>query len=366
MNNKVLIFSDIHIDAHKKSNDRLDDCLAVLEWIFKTAVERNIKTLIFSGDLYHDRQRINVLAYQKTFEVFLKYFASSDMEVYLLLGNHDLWFYERWDVSSVMPLKAIRGVHVVNEPCLLQVLNRPVGFLPYTHDPAADLAKLPLGPHHRAPSVLFGHVAIDGAILNSLHNTHSEVCIEHDGEMTKVSTEIFHQWDRVFLGHYHAAQQLTDKIEYVGSPLELSFGEAFQEKHIIIYDLDTDEKEYVVNDFSPKHLIIRDKDVDKFDLNKNFVKIIVDEIIGSDIVEMRSELSSKFDIGSLEIKAVPKIEEDEHIVEDAKSILLQSSDKMCSMYLDEIEKNSELKLERSKLMSIFDLIKERLAQNGTN
>lgn len=361
---KILVFSDIHVDAHKKSGERLEDCLKTLEWVFQTAENRNIENIVFVGDLYHDRQKINVFAYQKTFEIFLKYLENSTKNVYLLLGNHDLWFYERWDISSVVPLKAIRGVTVVDRPCTLEVAGHPLSFLPYTHDPASDLSKIKNSSKHK---VLFGHVAIDGAILNTLHNTQAEVSIEHDGEMTKVSADVFSDWDRVFLGHYHAAQHLNSQVEYVGSPLQLSFGEAFQDKHIIEYDLDTGVKEYIINDFSPKHLIVRAKDVDKYDLNKNFVKIIVDEIIGSDIVEMRNELSTKYNIATLEIKAVPKeAAEDEHVVEDAKSILFQESDKLIIKYIEDIEKNSALTLDKDRLITIGQLIMQGLVNNGTN
>ena len=55
-------------------------------------------------------------------------------------------------------------------------------------------------------------------------------------------------------------------VEYIGSPLQLSFGEAFQEKHLIIFDQDKKECEYILNDFSPKHLIIKSEDTVTFAL----------------------------------------------------------------------------------------------------
>ena len=64
---KILIFSDIHIHPHKKSAERLNHCLEALDWAFDTAKSKGIDKIIFLGDLFHDRQKIDVLAYQKAF-----------------------------------------------------------------------------------------------------------------------------------------------------------------------------------------------------------------------------------------------------------------------------------------------------------
>src|SRR5688572_10201575 len=110
---KLLFFSDIHIAAHKGSQDRLDDCLNVLKWVFDTARKRKIKTVVFGGDLFQDRQKISLLAYNKTFDVLAE---NEDININLLLGNHDLWYYEDTSVSSVHPLSALPHVHVLSKP----------------------------------------------------------------------------------------------------------------------------------------------------------------------------------------------------------------------------------------------------------
>ena len=106
---QFLLFSDIHIHNHKRSTDRLNDCIECLEWVFKTAIDKGIKHVLFLGDLFHDRQKIDVLTYQKAFEVFERYLgneggpaAKPPFELWLLLGNHDLW--HRTDAGNADPL----------------------------------------------------------------------------------------------------------------------------------------------------------------------------------------------------------------------------------------------------------------------
>lgn len=350
---KTLIFTDIHLHQHKKSSDRLQNCLDVLEWVFVTALENNVENILFLGDLFHDRQKIDALTYIKTFQLFEKYCKEAAFDVYLLLGNHDLWFYQKHDISSVVPLRAFDNIHVVDSPCTLNLKFKnkkeyPVSFLPYTHDPVTDIKNIKNDSNFK---ILLGHIAVDGATLNSMHGTHAEVSIEHDGEMVKCGIGMFEGWNQVFLGHYHAEQQLTPNVEYVGSPLELSFGEAFQEKHIVIYDLESHKKEYIVNNFSPKHLIIPEKDLDKYDIKGNFIRLIVDDLSNSNVINLRNDLSAIKPI-TLEITSKPKIVKEVAMMEDAKSILFKE-DEMLDKFIKQMSDDNLLNgLDSNKLLEI--------------
>lgn len=328
---KTLVFADAHIHPHKKRYERLNDCLAALTWVFETADKRDIKTILFCGDLFHDRQKIDVYTYQKTFEVFQKYMPGK--QFYLLLGNHDMHSREKWDITSAAPLSVIEGVTVVDRPCVLDVDGYEVGFLPYTHDPEEDLKKIKIKSKFK---LLLGHVAVDGAMWNLIHGTTADVAIEHDGDMKKVTPDIFDEYDQVFLGHYHAEQRLTKTVEYVGSPLQLNFGEAEQKKHIIEYDLKTHKKQYIENTFSPIHLVLTEKDdILSFDLENNFVRIMSNDIASSDIIELRNDIAQKH-TASLEIKQIPrKVDHDASMVKGAKSIL-STGDQMLSTFMDSL------------------------------
>jgi DNA repair exonuclease SbcCD nuclease subunit len=351
---KVLVFSDIHIHPHKRSAERLDHCIETLDWVFRTAAEKNIKNIVFLGDLFHDRQKIDVLTYQKTFEVFERHLCNKDTNVYLLLGNHDLWHYQKMDVSSVNPLRTLPGIKIINSPSV-QVISEGgeefhFAFLPYTHSPIDDLKSIEKTwkktvPNDR-PKVLGGHISVDGAFLNTRCRTVAEVMVEHDGDMVKVGPGIFSDWDRVFLGHYHAEQRLNDKVEYVGSPLQLSFGEAFQKKHIVILDSTTLKTEYVENTFSPKHLIINQEEIESHDLEGNFVRLEVEDISSKEMSDIRESLVPK--VSLLEIKQSQKKED--HSISDAKAILHKEED-MIQRYVDQVASD--------------DLDKELLVRIGT-
>lgn len=358
---RILIFSDIHIHPHKRSTERLDHCIDALDWAFKTAVDQKIKNIVFLGDLFHDRQKIDVLTYQKTFEVFEKYLCNNDLRVVLLLGNHDLWHYQKLDVSSVNPLRNLPGIRIVNAPGVEELSdgeeNFFFGFLPYTHNPIEDLKKVESDWKSKAGTqkkkVLGGHISVDGAVWNVKYNTMSDVTIEHDGDMVRVGPEIFKKWDRVFLGHYHAEQKFNEKVEYVGSPLQLSFGEAFQKKHLVIFNSETEDCEYIENTFSPRHYILKEDEIDNHDLSGHFVRLEVEDIAGRQMNEIRQHLVEKSMVSSLEIKQVQKKED--HMIKDAKAILYKEEE-MLEKYVDQANAEG---LDKSILIRIGSMICQR-------
>src|ERR1700677_1359463 len=153
---KVLLFSDIHIHPHKNSPDRLEDCLNALKWVFDVAHSRDIENIIFAGDLFQDRHKIQVYSYNKTFEILE---SNKDIKLYLLLGNHDLWFHDKTDVSSIYPLRALPNITIISQPCKMEVANLLIDFIPFTFDPIEVI------PKDKA-RVMIGHLAIDGSLLN--------------------------------------------------------------------------------------------------------------------------------------------------------------------------------------------------------
>ena len=342
---KFMLFSDIHVHPHKKSQERLDDCIKALEWVFKVAEDERVDAVLFGGDLLHDRQKIDSLTYNKIFNV-LEQQQDKNFKIYLLLGNHDLWFATNHSVSSVRPFKALRNFEVIDRTQSINICNCNWHFIPYTHHPIEELEKL---KEDIKNSYLLGHLAIDGAKLNSAGSM-SDVIIEHDGDMVVIGKDLFHEYKRAFFGHYHSAQKLTKTIEYIGSPLQLSFGEAGEKKHVIVLDSESNEISYIENTFSPKHLYIKADEIKNYseaDLKNNFVCIITD---GTDQFEDKKNMSKvveELKASSVQIKKQNK-KIDEHAITDAK-MLLADQNKLLETYVEQVQ---NIDLDKKKLLEI--------------
>jgi len=136
---------------------------------------------------------------------------------------------------------------------------------------------------------------------------------------------------------------------YIGSPLQLSFGEANDKKHIIILDTDTDNLEYIENTFSPKHLYIKQDELEKYtkeDLEGNFVTILSDN---SDDREVKKDMALLTESGAstVQVKKLNK-EIDQHAISDAKS-LLENENTLLQKYVEQIP---DLKLDKDLLLNL--------------
>jgi len=332
---KVLLFSDIHIHNHKKSYERLEDCLKALQWVFDTAKKENINNILFGGDILHERQKIDIFVYNKIYNVLSENLNKSNINFYCLLGNHDLWFNEKTSISGVYPFQSIKGFKVISNPETISIEDSDWDFLPFTHDPIDSLKTF--DKNNVKNRFLLGHISIDGACLNS--GLISDVIIEHDGEMVKVSKEIFTNYKHSFFGHYHQSQNLADNVEYIGSPLELSFGEAEEQKHIIIFDTNDCSKKYIVNNFSPKHIYLKEDKVDKTPaeiINNNFVCLLSSDITSLKTKECTEYIKENCKPISFQVKTISNKEEqvlDASLIADAKALVIDE-DKMIKRYVE--------------------------------
>lgn len=351
---KILLFSDIHIHNHKKSYERLNDCINAFKWVFETARQNGIKSIIFGGDLLHERLKIDSCVYQSIYNVLKE---NSDFDLYLLLGNHDIWFNEKTDVSGVYPFESISGIKVIGKPQTIQIEDSEWDFLPFTHDPVESVKIF--DKKNIDKRYLIGHISIDGATLDS--GKISDVIIEHDGEMIKVSENLFSDYKYAFFGHYHKAQKLGKNTEYIGSPLQLSFGESDEEKHLIIIDTETNKKKYIVNDFSPKHIYINQKEIEKIDkkiIDNNFVCILSEDLTSIDAKESISFIKENFNPQSIQFKKFtsPNSEKKDKKKIDEIKFILNDEHKMIEKY---IEKCSSKNLNQDVLKEIGNAILEK-------
>lgn len=351
---KILLFSDIHIHNHKKSYERLSDCINAFKWVFEIARQNGIKSIIFGGDLLHERLKIDSCVYQNIYNILKE---NNDFDLYLLLGNHDIWFNEKTDISGVYPFESISGIRVIGKPQTIQIEDSEWDFLPFTHDPVESIKIF--NKKNIDKRYLIGHISIDGATLDS--GKISDVIIEHDGEMVKVSENLFSNYKYAFFGHYHKAQKLGEKSEYIGSPLELSFGESGEKKHVIILDTETNKKKYIVNDFSPKHIYINQKEIEKIDkktIDNNFVCILSEDLTSIDAKESINFIKENFSPQSIQFKKFTSSnseKKDKKKIDDVK-IVLNDEHKMIEKY---IEKCSSKNLNQDTLKEIGNAILEK-------
>lgn len=251
---KVVIISDTHLHAYSGSpvdaeggNARLGDVVAAMDAALATAISVGAVAIVHAGDLFHDRKGVRHEVLHRAGE-WVDRVHSAGIDLHILVGNHDL----SEDCRTFGPRVLSGRVRVYSKPTLVEIGGVAYGFSPYATDPEAvrrDYALLA----KKGCECVIGHLGIgDPRFAN---------CVPVDYEvpgrisLDDLSPESF---DRIFLGHYHLRQRLTDRVMYIGSPLQLSFGETCHEKGWLVFDHDTGEVREIVNDSSPEYHVVTD------------------------------------------------------------------------------------------------------------
>jgi hypothetical protein len=114
----------------------------------------------------------------------------------------------------------------------------------------------------------------------------------------------------------------------------------------------------VLNDFSPKHLILKEKDLGKYSLKGNFVRLMVNDLSATDIVDVRNKLMEEQQVGTIEVEQIPEKSAEREKVEDARAILFKKEE-MISRYVEMLEMEGNLDgLDKARLIEIGTRILE--------
>ncbi len=267
---KILHTSDWHIGRLLYGQKRYDEFAAFFNWLAKLIEERCMDTLIVSGDIFDTTTPSN-RAQQLYYQFLCKIAASSCSHVVIIAGNHDSPTF----LNAPKELLRSLDVHVVgsiteNLEDEVLVLSDSSGTpkaivcaVPYLRDRDIRNVKPGESMEDKSARLIQGvknHYAKIGKIVTKkLENQDSTPVIGmghlfttggktikgdgvrelYVGSLAHVGKEAFPaNVDYMALGHLHVSQKVGQckHIRYSGSPIPMGFGEANQEKSVVIID----------------------------------------------------------------------------------------------------------------------------------
>lgn len=236
--------ADIHLSRYgqdkveDESNlpERLHSIKASLDAMAQHLVDNDIKDMIFGGDLLHGKSIIYAIAQDLMIDYFDRW--SDLLQFYVIDGNHDLSGKGHKVVSALKPLRSLPGVTWVPFDETLKL---------------GDMLMVPYGPNmvdiikKNSARILISHFGLNEGILNSGISIVSDLAMKDlDG-----------RYELVLLGHYHKPQEIirpSISLYYVGSPIQLDWGEKNDDKRFLIVDSDNLEVESVSTIGYKKHI----------------------------------------------------------------------------------------------------------------
>ena len=213
------VFSDIHFQQEDLS--RIVD---TSQWITDAFRRAEVTQIFCLGDVINTREHVNVQALSATASFFDE--LSTIAPVHIILGNHDMNLKHSSRVSSLdfFSSEGFRGsCFLYRNPVTVEVEGIKCYMVPWSENHSLVVERfVELSPEEKARYVLFGHLAVSGAIqqpsmpVTSRYRTHSGV----------LKGRHLFDFRGSYLGHFHHHQEIIpDKVWYIGAPMQHHFGD---------------------------------------------------------------------------------------------------------------------------------------------
>lgn len=246
---KIPVFSDLHAHNYEQfatklpngRNSRLQDCINVVSQIADYACENHCKLTMFLGDAMHARSTLNVDVITATVEAFRS--MSDDTQVMMLVGNHDQ--YTRVGNVHSTYLFSDSSIKVVDNYYRFQIEDVKIACTPYQSDVPGLIEWL--NKSSSDADILFMHQGISEAAVGPF-----DMHVKTEISLKDIPLD---KYKLVVAGDYHKRQFLAGgKFHYVGSPLQLSFGERTEAKGFSVIDTE-DWSVQFVETLAPKFYV---------------------------------------------------------------------------------------------------------------
>lgn len=231
---KLLITADLHLSLYK--NKRIVGDLPLplyytkvnLDNMAKTFKEENCGAFVIAGDLFHDKSHIYMNAYNILKEFILE---NDKIPFWIITGNHDISDI-KGDINTLDSLEQFENVKIIKkyekyENVYLLSYNK------YQIDLLRDMIEN-LDYDQFEDNILISHFGVDEGSLSTGMSIRTGI----------KAKDLFNGFKRIVLGHYHKPQELKSEdgekeLIYVGSPIQLNWGEKNEEKRFMILDTET-------------------------------------------------------------------------------------------------------------------------------
>ena len=328
---RTLVIGDLHFD--NKPMGMLDAQKEAIIKICKT--HKECDNVIFLGDLMmHRNPRPSVLlALKEMLDV-----VSKDKQVYILRGNHDS-VTKADDGVTALTLFESSKVKVVTQTWLDH--KNKWAFIPHYEDEQKIKQYLSDTPEGYT---VFGHFGYYG-VLNSAGDADFSLSLSDFKNPT-------------ILGHIHKEGR-NGNVTVLGTPYSTNFGEAGKDCFYGI--LDETGLDKIPSLWGPRHLVVEydsvEDNLDWINQDQNPEDYTLLRINISTIDEDQdriADLCDKLNVGSLEIKYKPLLDEKENFETDGRVFTTALNDDLIDHYIN----SSKTKINKEDLLSGLKLIHE--------
>lgn len=197
--------TDLHLGLKSNSLVHNEDCLAFVTWFVQKAKAEGCDVCLILGDWHNHRATINIQTLHYSMQC-LNMLSKSFDHVYMITGNHDLFYREKRDIHSVAWAGYLPNVTVINDV----FSEGNVTLCPWMiGDDHATIKKI-------KTQYTFGHFELPYFLMNA------QIAMPDHG---LINLDDFGNTGTVFSGHFHKRQKQKN-IWYIGNAFPHNYADA--------------------------------------------------------------------------------------------------------------------------------------------
>lgn len=338
---KIALIGDTHF-ARKAEHPLIkkyikEGQLEFFDYLIDELKRQEVTTVLFTGDIHDTRNTINVEALINTKRLFQTKMA--DFDIHIILGNHDMYHENDYDITSLELFEDMSNVTVYRDKVFKTNWFGKEWYLfpwiiedniPKTTQFLEKLANKP--KKIRDNTVMFGHFEMMG--INMEGNSVSTFGMDTNLFLNAAGLSLS--------GHYHGVSETIkgdSTVLYLGSPYPMTFANANQTHGAWIIDENLNY-ELIENTVSPRFVDIWDTDVpDNLDLSNSFVRLYLSgDLSQEEAFEIRVKIENA---NPLLIRPMPykgtrkEVENKEETQREANRILAMDTMNLSEIYIDQ-------------------------------
>lgn len=217
---KYGLLTDMHFGMKKSSKIILDWQMKAFYKAHKIFRENGVTDIVILGDFFDNRNTNTTFIMHTILEDVLAPLRRDFDNVYILIGNHDMYYRNKREcnILSTLISERYQNVHIVED--ITRIGN--ILLVPWLCS-EKDIAKL----HKESENggVVLGHLEINGFRMTA----NGKSC-DHG-----INKSLFKNFDLVLSGHFHLKDKIGN-IEYLGTMMPLSWAEYHGQRGVHILE----------------------------------------------------------------------------------------------------------------------------------
>ena len=330
---KIALVTDTHFGARSDSIPFDNFFRRFYEEVFFPEIDKmGIRHIVHLGDCFDRRKYINFNTLSSCRNYFFDEIKKRDIELHMIVGNHDTFFKNTNDVNSPRLLLKDYEFNVIDTPSELVFDDgSKIFMMPWictdNYNQSMEAIKT------TDAQVLFGHFEIAGFQMYKGH--------ENDEGF---DPKIFEKFDTVCSGHFHHRSS-NGNINYLGNPYELTWADFEDPRGFHIFDTSERSLDFIQNPFTIFSKIYYDDEkvdpstVDVSQYANQHVKLIV--VNKKDYYKFDQFIERLYKVNPLELKIIEDLSEFEADAMGNQEVDLEDTVTLLSQYVDSLDTEAD-------------------------